>query len=108
MTEIDKISMVTAMTGETNEATVPAYLDIAGSKICHKAYPFAETEMNVPPKYDYTQVEIAVYLLNKRGAEGETSHSENGISRAYENADIPASLMREIVPMASTIGGGSV
>ena len=108
MTEIDKISMVTAMTGETNEAMVLTYLDIAGSKICHKAYPFAETEMNVPPKYEYTQVEIAVYLLNKRGAEGETSHSENGISRTYENADIPASLMREIVPMASTIGGGSV
>lgn len=107
MTEIDKISMVTAMTGETNEATVLAYLDIAGSKICHKAYPFAETEMNVPPKYDYTQVEIAVYLLNKRGAEGETSHSENGISRTYENADIPASLLREVLPMASVIGGGS-
>lgn len=107
MTEAEKISMVKAITGETNEATVLAYLDIAGSKICHKAYPFAETEMNVPPKYDYTQVEIAVYLLNKRGAEGEVSHSENGISRTYENADIPASLLREVVPMASVIGGGS-
>ena len=108
MTEAEKISMVKAMTGETDEATVLAYLNTAGSKICRKAYPFAETGMNVPPKYEYTQVEIAVYLLNKRGAEGETSHSENGISRTYENADIPASLMREIVPMASTIGGGSV
>lgn len=105
MTEADKISMVTAMTGETDEATVIAYLNIARSKICRKAYPFTDAEMNVPPKYEYTQVEIAVYLLNKRGAEGETSHSENGISRTYENADIPASLMREIVPMASTIGG---
>ena len=108
MTEPEKISMVKAMTGETDEATVFAYLNIARSKICRKAYPFTDAEMNVPPKYEYTQVEIAVYLLNKRGAEGETSHSENGISRTYENADIPASLMREIVPMASTIGGGSV
>ena len=107
MTEADKISMVKAMTGETNEATVLAYLSIAGSKICHKAYPFADTAMNVPPKYEHTQVEIAVYLLNKRGAEGQTAHSENGISRTYENADIPASLLREVVPMASVIGGGS-
>lgn len=107
MTEADKVSMVTAMTGETNKETVLAYLDIAGSKICRKAYPFAENEMNIPPKYDYTQVEIAVYLLNKRGAEGQTAHSENGISRTYENADIPASLLREVVPMASVIGGGS-
>lgn len=108
MTDAEKLQMVKSMTGETDEGTLSTYLSIAGSKICRKAYPFAETEMNVPPKYEYTQVEIAVYLLNKRGAEGETSHSENGISRAYENADIPASLMREIVPMASTIGGGSV
>lgn len=107
MTEAEKICIVKAVTGETDEATVLTYLNIAGSKIYHKAYPFGETEMNVPPKYDYTQVEIAVYLLNKRGAEGQTAHSENGISRTYENADIPASLLREVVPMASVIGGGS-
>lgn len=107
MTEAEKILRVMGLSGETNEATVRAYLNIAGSKICHKAYPFAETEMNVPPKYAHTQVEIAVYLLNKRGAEGQTAHSENGISRTYENADIPASLLREVVPMASVIGGGS-
>lgn len=107
MTEAEKICIVKAMSGEADEATVLAYLNIAGSKICNKAYPFAETEMNVPPKYDHTQVEIAVYLLNKRGAEGQTAHSENGISRTYENADIPASLLREVVPMASVIGCGS-
>ena len=105
MTEPEKISMVKAMTGEADEATVLAYLNVAGGKICRKAHPFAETEMNVPPKYEYTQVEIAVYLLNKRGAEGQTAHSENGISRSYEDGDVPPSLLREIVPCASLIGG---
>ena len=46
-----------------------------------------------------TQVEIAVYLMNKRGAEGESAHSENGVSRTYENGDVPASMLRGIVPM---------
>lgn len=59
----------------------------------------------MPERYEYVQVEIAVYLINKRGAEGETAHSENGISRTYDNADIPSALLRDVVPFASTLGG---
>lgn len=61
----------------------------------------------VPPRYDFNQVEIAAYLVNKRGAEGETAHSENGISRSYEDGDVPPTLLREIVPFASVIKGDS-
>ena len=50
-----------------------------------------------------TQVEVAAYLLNKRGAEGETAHSENGISRSYEDGDVPSSLLRDIVPYAGVV-----
>ena len=108
MTNADKLKMLKAMTGEADEEVLSTYLSIAGSKVLRRAYPYDDTVTEVPDRYAYTQLEIAVYLMNKRGAEGETSHSENGISRTYENADIPASLMREIVPMASTIGGGSL
>ena len=59
--------------------------------------------MEVPEQYSYLQVEIATYLLNKRGGEGELSHSENGISRSYENGDVPESMMRQIVPMAGVL-----
>lgn len=100
MLEAEKIAMVKALSGETDDSTASAYLALAGNKICRKAYPFDPTAQEVPEQYGYTQVEIAVYLLNKRGAEGETAHSENGISRSYEDGDIPASLMRQIVPMA--------
>ena len=57
--------------------------------------------------YKRQQVEIAAYLVNKRGAEGETAHSENGISRSYEDGDVPPTLLREIVPFASVIKGDS-
>lgn len=69
------------------------------------AYPYDDTVTEVPDRYAYTQLEIAVYLMNKRGAEGQTAHSENGISRSYEDGDVPPSLLREIVPCASLIGG---
>lgn len=103
MLEIEKKEMVKAMTEETNDSTVSAYLGIAGNKICRKAYPFDPTVTEVPDQYHFLQVEIAVYLLNKRGAEFETSHSENGISRTYENGDVPPSMLRQIVPMCGVL-----
>lgn len=103
MLETEKIEMVKSMTGETSDGVVSAYLKIAGNKICRKAYPFDPTVTEVPEQYHFLQVEIAVYLLNKRGAEGESGHSENGISRTYENGDVPNSMMRQIVPMCGVL-----
>lgn len=54
-------------------------------------------------KYDTVQVEIAAYMLNKRGAEGEIVHLENGISRHYEDGDIPPTLLRRITPMVGVM-----
>ena len=104
MTDAEKLKMVKAMTGETDEDTLSTYLSIAGNKVLKRAYPFNSTVTVVPDRYAYNQVEIAAYLVNKRGAEGETAHSENGISRSYEDGDVPPTLLREIVPCASLIG----
>lgn len=104
MTDTEKATMVTAMSGEADANIVSAYLALAGDKVCRKAYPFNPTISVVPSQYDWMQVEIAVYLLNKRGAEGQTSHDENGIRRGYEAADVPPSLLRDIVPFAAPIG----
>lgn len=103
MQESEKNALVKAMANEADESTVSAYLGIAASKICRRAYPFDPTAAEVPEQYSLLQVEIAVYLLNKRGAEGEAAHSENGISRTYENGDVPSSMLRQIVPMCGVL-----
>lgn len=103
MQESEKNALVKAMANETDESTVSAYLGIAASKICRMAYPFDPTAAEVPEQYSLLQVEIAVYLLNKRGAEGEAAHSENGISRTYENGDVPLSMLRQIIPMCGVL-----
>lgn len=99
----DKLAVLKAMVGtsDTDEVLL-AYLNIAGSKIIARAFPYV-TVTEVPEKYGHLQCEIAAYLLNKRGAEGQTSHSENGISRSYENADVPESMMRAVVPHCGVI-----
>ena len=46
-------------------------------------------------------VDLALNALTKYGAEGEISHSENGIGRSYENGGkYPYSLIMQIPPLA--------
>ena len=104
MTEVEKLSLLRAMVGTPNtdenwsDDVLLLYLAIAGRKIINRAYPYDDTITEVPRRYGYLQCEIANYLLNKRGAEGQTAHSENGINRSYESADVPESMLSEVIP----------
>ena len=109
MTDIEKLALCRVMVDQPATAqgwtddVLNAYLTIAGRKIINRAYPYDATVTEVPARYGYLQCEIAAYLLNKRGAEGEVSHSENGISRTYESASVPASMLRDVIPMCGVI-----
>ena len=104
MTQAEKLKLLKAMVGESDtEEVLLAYLNIAGRKILNRAFPFGTDDTEVPTRYDFLQCEIAAYLLNKRGAEGQTAHSENGISRSYESADVPESLLGAITPMVGVL-----
>lgn len=99
MTETEKLAMLKVMVGDSDtDEVLSTYLTLAGRKIIAKAYPYDDTVTEVPDRYDFLQVEIAAYMLNKRGAEGQTAHTENGIRRQYENADIPESILKTITP----------
>lgn len=100
-----QISLLAAMTGERDSETLAAYLDLAKTKILRRLYPFQSEITVMPPQYAANQVDIAVYLLNKRGAEGQVSHNENGIDRKYASADIPEEYFRGIVPYVGVVGG---
>ncbi len=47
--------------------------------------------------------DLALYDWNHIGAEGETSHSENGISRAWNPRE---NILREVIPFATVIQKG--
>ena len=108
MERAEKLKLLCTMVGQTDDTNwtdevLLAYLDIAGRAIIARAYPFKNEVTEVPEKYNTLQCEIATYLLNKRGAEGETSHSENGISRSYENASIPESMLKTVTAFCGVI-----
>lgn len=65
--------------------------------------PVMTEETYVEPRYQDLQFRIAMDIFNKKGAEGEMSHSANGISRTYNGAWVSEQLLQEIVPYCGVI-----
>lgn len=103
MTDAEKLAKLRQMldpNDTTSDEVANAYLDAAEKAVINLAYPFGNGSELMPEKYEYEQIEIALYMLNKRGAEGELAHSEGGTTRTFETADIPVSLRCRITAKA--------
>ena len=86
------------------ETLLVAALERARLGILELRFPFGfEAEQELESQYTGLQLEVAIEIISKMGAEGEVAHSENGVSRTYENAGISESLKRRIVPMAKVV-----
>lgn len=112
MATLDKLSTLKVLLSDDSvvlpdDDALNVYLNIAEQKILNRLYPFTTdySELTVPDKYAFLQCQVAEYIINKRGAEGELSHNENGINRTYESADIPKSLLSQITPYVGVISG---
>lgn len=106
MTLEDKIlTLQTLLLPDTAEPEeLEPYMEDAGQIVLNRLYPFGyEDGVSVPARYDRLQVRIALELYNKRGAEGETSHTENGVQRVYESGEASASLLNQITPMCASV-----
>lgn len=108
MSEFDKLSALRLKLGiedEEQDDILQAYLDDAESAMLDRLYPFSADPIleTIPARYARLQVEIAQFLYLKAGAEGQTSHSENGVSRTYENGGIPESLLGRITPFVGVL-----
>lgn len=105
MTNLELINTVQTMLEDdsVSEEVVSTYLNIAAERIIRKAYPYDDTVSEVPLKYHTLQCEIACYLITKRGAEGQSAHTENGITRTYAYTDVPNALLNSIRPYCGVI-----
>lgn len=102
--KLEKLRLMLDPSDTTSDAIANAFLEAAEKAVIQIAYPFGDGSETLPSKYEYEQIEIAAYFLNKRGAEGEASHSEGGINRVFETGDIPDSLKCRLTPKAGTFG----
>ena len=86
-----------------NELELEDVLESAKAVILSRRYPFGEQPTELEPKFLDLQIRIAVEMYNKRGVEGQTSHSENGVSRGYSSASVSEELLREITPKVGVV-----
>ena len=104
MTLEEKIAMVKALSDETDDGVISAFLTMAGKELYRYGDPYhTMTEAEFLELYPDVQVDCAAYKLNKRGWDYETSHSENGVTRVYETGALPISILRRITPICGGV-----
>ena len=87
-----------------DEALLNAALERAKLGILELRFPLGyDATQDLEAQYKGLQVDWAIELISKMGAEGETAHSENGVSRSYESGDVSNSLKRRVVPMGKVV-----
>ena len=106
MTNEEKISRLEVLISPDTASSelLLSLLENAEGIVLNRRYPFGAPEGAVVPAiYEHIQLQIAVELFSKMGAEGQTAHGENGVSRTYESADVSPSLLKRIVPVCGSV-----
>ena len=79
-------------------------LEQADGIVLNRRYPFGVPDgAELSAFHQLIQIRVAVELFSKMGAEGQTSHDENGIRRTWEAGDVSPSLLRQIVPVCGSV-----
>lgn len=107
MTETEKLlELANRIAPDTDTKEVlEGVLSAAGALILNRMFPFGYTEeQTVPLRYEQIQIQLAVELYTQRGAEGQSGHTENGISRSWPEK---SRLLSMIVPHCGSVTGNA-
>jgi hypothetical protein len=106
MTNDEKITSLAALISPdtADEKLLSQYVILSEGIVLNRRYPLGVPEgAKVPLQYEHIQLQIALELFSKRGAEGQMEHDENGIARKYESADISPTLLHRIIPIVGSV-----
>lgn len=79
MTALERFKLLTGIIDDAQDGLITALLSDAGDSVCDYI-----GRDEVPARLVSVQVQLAVMAYNKRGAEGESSRSEGGISQSFD------------------------
>ena len=103
MTSEEKIQAMQAQISPDTDSdeVLGSMISLAEAMVLNRMYPFGYPDgTTVPARYEQIQIQLAVELYGKRGAEGQTSHSENGISRSWSES---SPLLKRIMPHCGSV-----
>ena len=101
MTQLERLKI--RITEKVDDNVLEDILESAKAVILSRRFPFGEQPTEIEDRFKDLQIRIAVEMFNKSGAEGETAHSENGVSRTYSSASVSEELLREITPKVGVV-----
>lgn len=77
----------------------------AETLVLNRMYPYGYPDGTVvPARYARIQIQLAAELYSKRGAEGQSGHSENGISRSWPEK---SALLARIMPHVGSVSSNA-
>ena len=91
--------------GSDNDTLLEDIVQSATVSYCSLKYPYGgfPVDANGEVELDFIAedwvLRAAIEIFAKLGAEGQTVHNENGVSRAYETAALSNTLKNEIRPI---------
>lgn len=89
MTQLDRFKAIVGIDSSEQDGLIAVLLADAADAVCD--YIGRES---VPERLASVQVQLAVIAYNKRGAEGESSRSEGGISQSFDG--LPPELLARL------------
>lgn len=99
---MDALTRLKTRTEETNDNLLNDLLESAKCAILARRWPYG-AQGELESRYLDLQVRIALDLYNKQGAEGQTGHTENGVSRQWAAENISRDLLGEVTPMCGAV-----
>lgn len=97
MTETERFKALTGIADNSEDSLIKVLLADAAEAICDYI-----GRDSVPERLVSVQVQLAVMAYNKRGAEGESSRSEGGISQSFDG--LPPELLRRLKNYPRKVG----
>lgn len=108
MTDAEKLEILATLLDDGGEvpssAKLNTYLDLAKGEILSWMYHLIggvpSDVSTVPERYDGTHIYAVVAGYTHAGAEGQTQHTENGISRVFVYSDMVDYIRRNVTAIA--------
>lgn len=100
MTELERLK---TRIPEATEKELLDVLDSARDVILSRCFVYEEQasekeKANMLVRHKEKVIDAATVIFNMRGVEGQTSHSENGVSRSWEECAGMKAILSRIVP----------
>lgn len=105
MTTDEKVSMLLSLLDEAVQPEsiqrLQTYLEAAKREII--SWRGGRNSGEVPAEYEMTQIYAVIAGFSQSGAENQTAHSENGISRSFRFPDMIAYIRANVVPYVGVL-----